>query len=82
MVLLLLPAFIVGVVAVRGLRRLPSSAETATVTALGCAAGAAVVVALLGLIVSGHNAVVDLDHEIASWAADTAVTSSIKWFAR
>ena len=68
--MLLLPAFVVGVLAVRDLPRRPSSLETATVTALGCAAGAAFLIALLGWVVSGHNAVVDLDHDIASWAAD------------
>ena len=74
---------IVGVLAVRGLRRRPSSGETATVTALAWAAGAAVVVALLGWIVSGHNAVVDLDHDIASWTADHGrPLRGIEWFAR
>ena len=67
---LLLPAFVVGVLAVHGLRRRPSGAESATLAALAWAAGAAVVVALLGWIVSGHNTVVGLDHDIASWTAD------------
>ncbi|MEX1007258.1 MAG: phosphatase PAP2 family protein [Acidimicrobiia bacterium] len=61
-----------GVFAAFAFQRWPSGAQTATAWALACAAAGTLIVAVLAWLVTTHNALVDLDHDIAAWGIEHA----------
>ena len=71
MLVLFGPAAVLGVLAALAFRRWPSR-QTATARALACAAAGALIVAVLAWLVTTHNVVVDLDHDVAPWGVEHA----------